>query len=104
VSASRNGEVIITLGLNLGVPVTPTGVHNGEVFRIDHDGKPIQLTNLFGHLGWAQVSYDGSTVCFGSKTDRNAPVDLMILDLGTNKVSATGLLAKIRSQPGFTGD
>jgi hypothetical protein len=101
-SASRDGATVIALGLNLGAPFKPNGAFNDEVFRIHHDGQPVQLTSLFGFLGYCRVSYDGSTVCFGSRAAREAPTELNILDLTTNRVIETDLRRQIEGRSDFT--
>lgn len=100
-SASRNGEVVVALGLNLKTPKKPNGAYNWEVFQIHHLSRPEQLTDLQGYLGLSRVSYDGSTVCFGSRSDHHSPAELNILDIAKGVVIQTGLRRVIESDPRF---
>ena len=103
VSASQDGRTVIMLGIDLRTPSKPTGETNYEVFRIDPDGQPVQITNLFGYLGYCRVLYDGSTVAFGSRPGRGGPTELNILDLRTNQVTRTELARQLRDHARFTG-
>ena len=103
VSASQDGKTVIMLGINLKTPSKPSGETNYEVFRIEPDGQPVQLTNVFGYLGYCRVSYDGSAVAFGSKPGRGGPTELNILDLRTNQVVRTELGQRLREDTTFAG-
>jgi hypothetical protein len=103
-SASGGGTKIITLGTNLDAPVNRIGEFNYEIFSVDRDGNPLQLTNRRAHLGYCRVSYDGSTACFGSKLSRNSPTELGIIDLTNNSVIMTRLRNQVEALPSFKGN
>ncbi len=101
-STSQDGRTVIMLGVNLKTPSKPSGETNYEVFRIEPDGQPVQLTNVFGYLNYCRVSYDGSTVAFGSRPARGGGLpELNILDLRTNQVVRTDLARQLRDDARF---
>ena len=102
VSVSGDGKTVIALGLNLKRPERNDHSYNYEVFRIEDFTTPVQLTSVFGYLGLCRVSYDGSTVCFGSRKSRDAPTDLNIFDMASGRVIETDLLRRVQENSDFT--
>lgn len=102
VSCTQNADKVIALGLNLYQPYGPSGQFNYEIFQLNDNHRPTQITNLRGSLGFCRVSYLGSTVCFGSREGRDSPIELNLLDLMTGTVTRTNLRRQLESNPEFS--
>jgi len=99
-TASRDGETIAFIGLSIADPYNEHHQYNYEVFAL-RNGQERQMTNLRSLLAYAHISFDGMTVAFGSDPTRRKIVDLFVLDMRSGKVTATGLLNKLQSNPEF---
>jgi len=103
-SASRDGQILVGVGLNLTEPTKGASTYNWEIMRIEPNGRLTQLTNIKGRIAWPHIAYGGSAVAFGNdqeKRDRAGRFDLFILELRTNRVIATNLLTRLNADPKF---
>lgn len=99
-TASRNGETIIFEDFATLQPEGAHGEWNYEIFKLQN-GQVTQMTDLRSYLAFAHVSYDGGTVAFGSDPTRRKIVDLLILDVSSRKITATGLLNRLQTASEF---
>ncbi|MFN3077129.1 MAG: hypothetical protein ABT940_09665 [Alphaproteobacteria bacterium] len=100
VVGSQDGKTIIAIGFSATNKYNERKQFNYELFEI-RGGVPHQLTNLRSHLAYPVISYDGSTVAFGSDPSRRYAWDLFILNLKTGTITPTGLLKRITGNPDF---
>jgi Tol biopolymer transport system component len=99
-SAAKDGKRFVFIAQSQTEPRTPGGAFNFELFLFE-GGTVKQLTNVRSHLAHAHISYDGSTVAFGSDPTRSYDFDLFILDLTTGEIRATGLREKLAADAQF---
>lgn len=104
VSASGDGKTLAFIARSRSEPYDERGAYNLEIFTLI-DGALKQMTNLRSHMGYAEMSRDGSTVVFGAKRVREGPRwaghDIYILDLRTGKVTPTSLVGALQQRSDF---
>ena len=97
-TASRDGkEVIFIDQTNKGTK----GEYSYDLFKLESNGRQVRATNLNSYLAHSRVSYDGSAVAFGVDATRKKRLDLCVLDLRSNQITATDLLRKLAENPAF---
>lgn len=99
ISATPDGRMAVYIGTSLSNPYTGSS-YNLEIMKIEN-GKRTQMTDLRNYSSFANVSYDGTAVAFGSDPSRSKCVDLYVLDMKTGKVTQTGLLSRLATDPAF---
>ncbi|MGX9963307.1 hypothetical protein ACVFYP_08280 [Roseomonas sp. F4] len=104
VAASRGGSVVLTVGRSRERPTGPRGEFLYEVLRVRPDGRAEAVTRLLGVMNRVAVSADGRVAGFLEDTRRTRDpraYDLWTLDLGSGDARATGLRARLASDPAF---
>jgi hypothetical protein len=96
--ASRDGKTVVWIDLSSTDP-NLKAKFNYEIFKLEN-GTITQMTNLRTHMAGLALSYDGSTVAFGSDPSRNkADADLFVLELATGAIHPMGLVERMRARP-----
>lgn len=100
ITASESGKIMVFIDLSATEPYQKGVGYNLDLFKMER-GRLTQLTNSRSHLAYAHVSYDGSTVAFGSDPTRRSQFDLFILDMKTGKARPTHLRKRLVAHPEF---
>ena len=102
-SANSDGSIIAFAAQPFDTPTNERGEYNYEIFKVEN-GEVRQLTHLRSYVAYPRISSDGSIVAFGSDPKRvrdGTGLDLFVLDMRTNGITATGLRDRLAGNPEF---
>ena len=102
-SSSSEGKIMAYIGTSLKSKLNKINQINYDIFTIKNSVFS-QLTDLRSLMAYAQISYDGNFVAFGSDPSRKKNFDLFIINLSNNNVVSGNLLEKIQGNIAFLSD
>lgn len=99
-SASLDGRIMAFISQPSDRLYNERGYVLRELFK-NEQGQATRLTHHYQQMSDASISYDGSTVAYVADIDATQKFDLLLYDMRTGRVAATGLLDRIRTDPTF---